>query len=228
MAQRFSREQFRYWADGQKGCYEHVAGEPVAMSPERIEPARIKSRIWAALGRAVRAANVECEALPDGITIEVDEDTDYEPDAIPNCGPPAPGEAVAATNPVVVIEVLSPGTQSIDLTDKLADYFRVPSIQHYLVARARRREVIHHRRAAADIVTRVINPGTIPLTRPASRSIWPTSIPDRRRRPRGQGSPGTAAGRGLGGEAAGQARREPPAHDGSAVATSAASASLAG
>lgn len=166
MAQRFSREQFRHWADGRKGRYERVAGEPVAMSPERIGHARVKSRIWAALDRAVRAANIQCEALPDGITIEVDDDTDYEPDAILNCGPPAPGEAVAATNPVVVIEVLSPGTQSIDLTDKLADYFRVPSIQHCLVVRARRREVIHHRRTGAHIVTRVINLGSIQLDRP--------------------------------------------------------------
>ena len=166
MAQRFSREQFRHWADGRKGRYERVAGEPAAMSPERIGHARVKSRIWAALDRAVRAANIQCEALPGGITIEVDDDTDYEPDAILNCGPPAPGEAVAATNPVVVIEVLSPGTQSIDLTDKLADYFRVPSIQHCLVVRARRREVIHHRRAGAHIVTRVINLGSIQLDPP--------------------------------------------------------------
>jgi len=41
---------------------------------------------------------------------------------------------------VVVVEVLSPATQSVDFADKLADYFRVPSIQHYLIVRARRHE----------------------------------------------------------------------------------------
>ncbi len=166
MPQRLSREEFRHWAEGQPGRYERIGGEPVAMSPERIAHARLKSRLWAALDSAVRAAGIPCEALPDGITIEVDDETDYEPDAILNCGPPAPGDAVAATNPVVVIEVLSPGTQSIDLGDKLADYFRVPSIQHCLVVRARRREVIHHRRAGAEIVTRVINLGSIELDPP--------------------------------------------------------------
>lgn len=166
MPQRLSCEEFRHWAEGQPGRYERIGGEPVAMSPERIAHARLKSRLWAALDSAVRAAGIPCEALPDGITIEVDDETDYEPDAILNCGPPAPGDAVAATNPVVVIEVLSPGTQSIDLGDKLADYFRVPSIQHYLVVRARRREVIHHRRAGAEIVTRVINLGSIELDPP--------------------------------------------------------------
>ena len=90
---------------GQTQRYERIAGEPVAMSPERIEHARIKSRVWAALDRAIRAGEPALRGVPDGVTIEIDEDTDYEPDAVVNCGPPAPGDAVAATNPVVVVEV---------------------------------------------------------------------------------------------------------------------------
>ncbi|HVC62449.1 MAG TPA: Uma2 family endonuclease [Acetobacteraceae bacterium] len=166
MVQRLSRQQFREWAGARGERYERVGGEPVAMSPERIQHARIKSRVWAALDRAIRGAAVPCEALPDGVTIEIDLDTDYEPDAIVNCGPPAPGDSVAATNPVVVVEVLSPGTQSIDLAEKLADYFRVPSIQHYLIVRSTRREVVHHRRIGADIMTRVVNLGSIALEPP--------------------------------------------------------------
>ncbi len=166
MRQRLSREEFRRWAAGQKRRYERLGGEPVAMSPERIEHARIKSRIWAALDRAIKENNLPCEALPDGIAIEVDADTDYEPDAVVNCGPPAPGDAVAATNPVVIVEVLSPSTEHIDLADKLADYFRVPSVQHYLIVRALRREVIHHRRSGEEIISRVVNVGQIQLDPP--------------------------------------------------------------
>ncbi len=99
MAQHLSREEFRRWAEKQDRRYERIAGEPVAMSPERIEHVRVKSRMWAALDCAIRAGNLPCEALGDGVTIEIDEDTDYEPDAVVNCGPPAPGDAVAATNP---------------------------------------------------------------------------------------------------------------------------------
>jgi Uma2 family endonuclease len=166
MAQHFSREEFRLWAECQKRRYERIAGEPVAMSPERIEHVRVKNRIWAALDRAVHAANLPCEALGDGVTIEINEDTDYEPDAIVNCGPPAPGDAVAATNPVIVVEVLSPSTESVDLADKLADYFKVATIQHCLIVRARRREVIHHKRSGSEIVSRVINIGGIVLDPP--------------------------------------------------------------
>ena len=166
MAQHLTREEFRRWADGRKERYERIGGEPVAMSPERAQHVRIKNRLWAALDRAVRDAGLDCEALGDGITIEVDAETDYEPDAVVNCGPRLGSDDVAASNPVVVVEVLSPSTQSIDTIDKLADYFRIPSIQHYLIVRARRPEIIHHWRSGNDIVSRVVNVGTIRLDPP--------------------------------------------------------------
>jgi Uma2 family endonuclease len=161
-----TREEFRHWAQSQKGRYERIGGEPVAMSPERAQHVRVKSRVWAALDRAIRAQGLPCEALADGMSVEIDEDTDYEPDAVVNCGPPVSNDAIAAPNPVIVVEVVPPSTESIDLADKLADYFRVPSIEHYLIFRARRREVIHHHRRGAEIVTRVINLGTVALDPP--------------------------------------------------------------
>jgi len=95
MGQHLSRDEFRRWAEGQRQRYERIAGEPVAMSPEHAQHVRIKNRVWAALDRAIRAADLPCEALGDGMTVEVDEDTDYEPDAMVNCGPLAPGDAVS-------------------------------------------------------------------------------------------------------------------------------------
>jgi len=166
MALRLTREEFHRWAEGQSGRYERVAGEPVAMSPERIQHVRLKNRIWAALDRAVGEAGLDCEALGDGVTIEVDADTDYEPDAVVNCGPRLPPDATSATNPVIVVEVLSPATQSTDTGEKLADYFRVPSIQHYLIVRSRRPEIIHHWRAGDDIISRAVNFGVIRLDPP--------------------------------------------------------------
>jgi Uma2 family endonuclease len=166
MPQRLSRQQYRQWVEHQPRRYELIAGEPVAMSPEPVAHARVKSRVWAALDRAIRTAKLACEALPDGITIEIDTDTDYEPDAVVNYGAPLPPDAIAANNPIIVVEVLSPSTQSIDVADRLADYFRLPSVQHYLVVRTRRDEVIHHRRAGPEIITRILNVGTLTLDPP--------------------------------------------------------------
>ena len=166
MALHLTREAFHRWAEGQTQRYERIAGEPVAMSPERAQHVRLKSRVWAALDRVIREAGLDCEALGDGMTIEVDADTDYEPDALVNCGPRVAPDATAAPNPVIVVEVLSPATQSVDSGDKLADYFRVPSIQHYLVVRTRRQEIIHHRRSGDEIVSRAVNAGSIRLDPP--------------------------------------------------------------
>ena len=166
MPLRLTREEYHRWTENQPGRFERIAGEPVAMSPERIQHIRIKNRVWAALDRAVRESGLDCEALGDGVTIEVDEDTDYEPDATVNCGPPLHPDATAATNPVIVVEVLSPAMQSVDTSDKLADYFRVASIRHYLIVRLRRQEIIHHWRSGDEIVSRTVNVGTIRLDPP--------------------------------------------------------------
>lgn len=166
MPQRLTRAEYLRWVEQQPERYERIAGEPVAMAPERIQHVRVKSRAWAALDRAIRQAGLDCEAVADGITIEVDDDTDYEPDAVVNCGPKMGPDETVATNPVVVVEVLSPSTTSIDTSDKLADYFRVPSIQHYLILRARRQEIIHHCRNGNEIVSRVVNIGPIRLDPP--------------------------------------------------------------
>ena len=166
MAQGLSREEFYRWAEAQPRRYERVAGQPVAMSPERAAHVQIKYQIWVALTRAIQIAGLDCQVIGDGITVEVDEDTDYEPDAVINCGAPVNPDTIAAPNPVVVVEVLSPSTQSIDTSEKLTGYFRVPSIEHYLVVGVRRREVIHYQRAKDEIASRVVNLGTIQLDPP--------------------------------------------------------------
>src|SRR5690349_6288747 len=128
---KMSREEYRRWAEAHpRGPSELVEGEVVAMPPKRVAHARLKMRVALALHQAVRASGLSCEAFPDGVTIEVGEDTDYEPDAVVNCGERLDGDEIAASNPVIVVEVLSPSTQSVDKAAKLADYFRVPSIQH--------------------------------------------------------------------------------------------------
>lgn len=53
-------------------------------------------------------------------------DSDYEPDAFVNGDPPIADDAVAAPNPVIVVEVLSPGTASTDTGGKLAGYCVAP------------------------------------------------------------------------------------------------------
>lgn len=163
-----SREEYRRWVETQRrGRFERVAGEVVAMTAERVGHVRAKARAWRALDRAVRAAGLPCEALADGVTVEISDDTDYEPDALINCGPILGDDDIAAPDPVVVVEALSPSTQSVDTGAKLSDYFLVPSIRHYIIIRADRRSVVHHqRRGDGGIETRLLTNGLVTLDPP--------------------------------------------------------------
>jgi Uma2 family endonuclease len=166
---RMTVDQFLAWLDeGPEGMrYELVAGEVVAMAPERAAHARLKARIWRALDAQVTAHGLSCEALPDGMTVKVDEHTAYEPDAVVHCDEPLPDDAIVVPEPVIVVEVLSPTTKAHDAGAKLADYFRLPSVRHYLLVRTERPTVIHHRRGDdGGIATRIVTAGALALDPP--------------------------------------------------------------
>lgn len=159
---------FRAWAASQaRGRFELVAGEIVGMAPERIAHTRAKMRAWLLLHDAIAAAGLPCEALGDGVSVVVDDMTSYEPDVVVDCGAPIDPDATAAPSPVIVVEVTSPSNSQVDLTTKLADYFRVPTIQHYLIVHLAKRVVIHHRRRDADeIATAILGSGPLALDPP--------------------------------------------------------------
>lgn len=162
-----SREEFRRWAAEQpRGRFERIDGRVVRMTPERYIHAFLKQNLFDALRDAIQSTGLLAQAMPDGMTVEVDPDTDYEPDAAVNLGAPPGSDDVAIPRPVVVAEVLSPGTRSVDLSEKLGDYFKVASIQHYLVVSARRREVVHHRRDQDRIVSVIVREGDVVLDPP--------------------------------------------------------------
>lgn len=64
------------------------------------------------------------------------------------------------------MEVASPSPQSVDSGEKLADYFRVPAIQHYLIVRTQRWEVIHHARRGDRTEAQVVASGLLRLDPP--------------------------------------------------------------
>ena len=166
---RMTVDQFLSWAmaqpDGPR--YELVGGEVVAMAPERAVHARRKAAVWLALRDGIKAARASCEALPDGMTVKIDERTAYEPDAIVHCEKALPDDTVIVPAPVIVVEVLSPSTATRDTGAKLADYFRLPSLRHYLIVRTDRPTVIHHRRGDGELIeTRVVTSGALLLDPP--------------------------------------------------------------
>jgi Uma2 family endonuclease len=159
-------DEYLAWAEGQPGRYELYAGRVYAMAPERVGHGRVKFATQNSLASAIRRAGVNCHVLPDGMTVRVDQDTAHEPDALVYCGQELPNAAIEVPNPVIVIEVLSPSTSHIDATFKLAGYFSLPSIAHYLIIDPDKPLVIHHARGGEETTTRILSAGSIKLDRP--------------------------------------------------------------
>jgi Uma2 family endonuclease len=101
------------------------------------------------------------------MTVKIDERTAYEPDAVVHCGEVLADDAVIVPAPMIAVEVLLPRIAARDTGAKLADYFGLPSVRHYLIVRTDRPTVIHHRRGDAEVIeTRIVTAGELQLDPP--------------------------------------------------------------
>lgn len=165
--EKMTVDEYLAWAQGRPGRFELYGGVVYAMTPERAGHAKVKYAVQTALLTAIRRSGLPCHMLPDGMTIRIDQDTAHEPDALVYCGRELPESAVEVPNPAIVVEVLSPSTRHVDASAKLAGYFRVPTLQHYLIVDPDKRRVIHHARGEGEIIaTRIVSEGRIPLDPP--------------------------------------------------------------
>jgi Uma2 family endonuclease len=150
-------DEYLAWAEGQPGRYELYAGVVYAMAPARAAHAEVKFAAQAALLTSIRRVSLPCHMLPDGMTVRIDQNTAHEPDALIYCGSKLPGSTLEVPNPLIVVEVLSPSTRHIDASVKLAGYFSLPSVAHYLIVHPDERYVIHHARGEGEsIATRIV------------------------------------------------------------------------
>jgi Uma2 family endonuclease len=164
----FTADEFIAWALQQlTGRFELDNGMVVAMAPERMNHSRAKLNVTIALRDAIGARGLACEAIPDGASVRVNDRTVYEPDALVRCGPPAPGDAVEVSDPVIVVEVVSPSSRGIDRGVKLASYFSLPSVRHYLIVDTDKRVVLHHHRDEEGLIgVKILHEGPLTLDPP--------------------------------------------------------------
>jgi len=121
--------EFLDWEEKQELRYEFDGFQPVAMTGGTLRHEAIGNRL-----RAILLARLEGKrSRPWGPTtkIEVEGHIRY-PDAYVSCtqGPP---NATIVPEPVVIFEVLSPGTSRTDRIEKLREYQATPSIRRYVI-----------------------------------------------------------------------------------------------
>lgn len=160
-------DEFLVWAESRPGRHELLDGEVFALPPERLRHAEVKASVYLALRAALGRTTVACRVLPDGMTVRIDPATAFEPDALVYCGARIDPDAIEIPDPVIVVEVFSPGTRTFDSGYKLSGYFRLASVMHCLMVDPVKRRVIHHKRGAGDLIeTRIASEGALDLSPP--------------------------------------------------------------
>jgi Uma2 family endonuclease len=165
-----TREEFLAWVDQQpSGRFERIDGIVVAMAPERASHNLRKGAARDALRRALREAGLASrQVFGNGMTVQV-ENSDFEPDALLRCGPPLPGDATRVSDPLILVEVLSPDSGTRDRATKLRAYFKLPSVQHYLIVWPDEQRIVRHSRLPNDqIATQIFTSGEISLDPPGA------------------------------------------------------------
>ncbi len=165
--QLISVDEFLVWGEGREGRWELRDGVVVSMAPERIGHTRVKGAAFNALGAAIRAAGLPCEAFVDGVTVRISKTTAFKPDAVVVCGAALDDEALEAQNPIIIVEVLSPSTEAYDRGEKVGGYFSLPSVMHYLILDPERKNLVHYRRGSGEYLeTRFLAAGPLRLDPP--------------------------------------------------------------
>lgn len=147
--------------------HEYFDGEMFLMAGGTPRHAKVLSNANVALGAAL--GDRPCQAFSSDLKIRIPATglATY-PDLSVICGPLErhPEDRNVATNPTLIVEVLSESTEVWDRTRKFFHYQQLPSLRHYLLVSHDEPRVEHYERAEAGAWTyRVFGPGdVVPLS----------------------------------------------------------------
>jgi Uma2 family endonuclease len=152
---RYTREEFVSFERASNMKHEFLDGVIYAMAGGSPEHAAISMNVGVLLTAAVRGR--PCRVYSSDLRIRVVE-TGLEtyPDVSVVCGKEEldPNDSHVVTNPVVLVEVLSPSTETYDRGEKLHHYEQIPSLREVVLIDHRQRLVEVHRRADEGRFTR--------------------------------------------------------------------------
>ncbi|HME21131.1 MAG TPA: Uma2 family endonuclease [Acetobacteraceae bacterium] len=147
-----SLEDFLDWESRQEFKYEFDGFQPVAMTGVTVAHSVIQSNLLGLLFNRLRGHRYRAHGSD--LKIQVAGRIRY-PDAFIVCSPITPG-ATVIDDPVVVFEILSPGTSYKDRIEKNQEYRATHSIQRYVILEQSRPAATVYTRAGDDWVADVL------------------------------------------------------------------------
>ncbi len=168
--------------------YEYMDGLMYAMSGGTVNHAEIALNLIIALREHL--GDGPCHAFSSDVRVQVAEEKYYYPDVAVSCNPEdwQQGANDIVRTPRLVVEVLSPSTESFDRGRKFRTYQACPSIEEYVLIRTAYQEVEIFNRQGDIWTYRRFGPGqevelrsiglTIPLAALYRRTDVPEQEPD--------------------------------------------------
>lgn len=168
--------------------YEYMDGQMYAMSGGTVNHAEIALNLLIALREHL--GDGPCHAFSSDVRAQVAEEKYYYPDVTVSCNPEdwQQGANDIVRTPRLVVEVLSPSTESFDRGRKFRTYQACPSIEEYVLIRTEYQEVEIFNRQGDIWTYRRFEPGqdielrsiglTIPLAALYRRTDVPEQEPD--------------------------------------------------
>lgn len=144
-------EYLAFAAKQQDAKYEYVDGQVLAMNGGTIRHGVIAGRTITHINNQI--GDRDCVATSSDVRVYIAHKQTYRyPDVTVFCGEPTYHEdnAHTLTNPVLLVEVLSPSSTAIDSRQKLDEYTRIKSLQAYLLISQDEPHVALYRRQSAD------------------------------------------------------------------------------
>ena len=131
---RMTEAEYLAFADEQAFKYEYSAGHVYAMVGGSVRHGAITGSVITHLSILLRERDYTVTSSDVRVYI-AHKQTYRHPDVTVFCGDPVyrEGRTDTLVNPVLLVEVLSPGTARVDDSEKLAEYTRISSLQTYVL-----------------------------------------------------------------------------------------------
>jgi Uma2 family endonuclease len=163
--------------------YEYVDGHMYAMAGGTVEHAEIAMNLIACL-RAYLGKG-PCHTFSSDVRVQVAEKKYFYPDVTVSCNPEDSQRGVdIIRSPRLIVEVLSPSTESRDRREKFRFYRACPSIQEYVLISSEHQEVEIYNRQGDVWAYRHFGPGqevtftSVDLTVPIETLYRFTDVPE--------------------------------------------------
>jgi Uma2 family endonuclease len=129
--QQLSLQAYLEWENEQPERHEFYRGEVFAMTGGRRSHGRVTANLVRHLGNQL--AGTPCQVFSESMKVQINDDTVLYPDLFVTCDRQDLQTEMIFRAPKLVIEVLSPSTQSYDRSQKFALYRRLASLKEYVL-----------------------------------------------------------------------------------------------